>query len=138
MDSKSLAPCGVICDICIGYLRTKDKCVGCNHEGNKPKHCTSCSIKLCPEKGSDQEALCIDCKKYPCRRIKDLNKRYTTKYGEDLFFNFKECKEKGKDVFIKEQSAKWICPNCGKILCVHREKCLFCGSDNIYFPKSTC
>jgi len=50
MNNKSVAPCGVICDICLGFQRTKNKCVGCNSIGNKPYHCTVCSIKACPEK----------------------------------------------------------------------------------------
>lgn len=29
MKHISIAPCGVICDICLGYQREKNKCVGC-------------------------------------------------------------------------------------------------------------
>jgi len=113
MDKLSIAPCGVICDICLGFLRIKDKCVGCNHDGNKPKHCYVCSIKSCTEKKGSDQLLCIDCIKYPCKRIKELNKRYLLKYGEDLRKNMEECNEKGIDEFIRNQNEKWICKHVG-------------------------
>jgi rubrerythrin len=29
--------------------------------------------------------------------------------------------------FIKEEAARWTCPECGAILCVHKEQCIRCG-----------
>jgi len=136
MDKLSIAPCGVICDICLGVLRSKDKCVGCNHEGSKLHHCSVCSIKLCNSKKGNSQLLCSECIKYPCKRLRDLNKRYLIKYGEDLRKNLEDCKEKGIDEFIKEQEKKWICKKCGNIICVHKAVCIFCGSVNPYFPRS--
>jgi hypothetical protein len=135
MDNKSLAPCGVICDLCLGFQRIKNKCVGCNNEGPKPYHCTVCSIKQCKEKNGNYEMLCSECKKFPCRKIKDLNKRYIIKYGEDLILNFKECKEDGIISFIESKKEYWKCKKCGELLCVHRELCMNCDSINPYYPK---
>jgi len=134
MSSKSVAPCGVICDICLGFQREKNKCVGCNAVGNKPYHCTVCRIKLCPEKKGDTGELCGDCRKYPCRRIKDLEKRYIVKYGESIMGNFSQIKELGMKNFIESRTDKYTCPVCGNLLCVHRESCLTCGSPNNNFP----
>jgi hypothetical protein len=136
MKNRSLAPCGVICDLCLAFQRTKNRCVGCNNEGNKPYHCTVCSIKSCEEKDGDPEQLCSDCRKFPCRRIKDLDKRYRTKYGENLITNLETASSEGLTRFIKSAHKKWTCKNCGELLCVHRESCLYCGAENEYFPQS--
>jgi hypothetical protein len=136
MDSNSLAPCGVLCDLCLGFQRSKNKCVGCNHEGYKPYHCTVCSIILCPEKNGNKNLLCGECVKFPCRRIKDLDKRYTIKYGESPIQNLKDAKSLGIEEFINIENEKWKCPDCGQLLCVHNEICLSCGAKNEFFPKA--
>ncbi len=136
MDDTSLAPCGVICDLCMAFQRTKNKCVGCQAVGNKPYHCTVCSIKDCPEKHGNPALLCGECPKYPCRRIKDLNKRYSAKYGENLLQNLETAGKDGLEAFIAAARQKWSCPSCGKLLCVHTANCIHCGSANPYFPNT--
>ncbi len=136
MNYNSVAPCGVICDICLGYQRVKNKCVGCLNVGNKPYHCTVCSIKSCEEKKGNEELLCYDCSKFPCKRIKNLDKRYTLKYGESPIQNLNKIKEIGLQAFIEIEKEKWKCNNCGQLLCVHREVCLHCGYINEYFPQN--
>ncbi len=135
MNNPIIAPCGVICNICLGFQREKNRCVGCNNTGNKPYHCTVCSIKTCPEKKGDETLLCYDCTKFPCRRIKDLDKRYTMKYGESPIQNLNQIKEIGLAQFIDSEMVKWKCSNCGQLLCVHRADCLICGNKNEYFPQ---
>ena len=135
MDNASIAPCGVICDICLGFQREKNKCVGCKSTGNKPYHCTVCSIKRCPEKNGYENLLCYECRNFPCRRIKDLDKRYTTKYGESLIQNLEKVKANGIKEFLLTENEKWKCRTCGHLLCVHRETCLICGSKNQFFPE---
>lgn len=110
MTNSSLSPCGVICDLCLGFQRSKNTCVGCLVEGKKPYHCTVCSIKSCPEKQSNPAALCSACPNYSCRRLKDLNKRYTPKYGENLHQNLTAARNDGLDSFIKAAEQKWRCP----------------------------
>jgi hypothetical protein len=134
MNNASIAPCGIICDICSGFQRTKNKCVGCNSIGNKPYHCTVCSIKTCPEKNGNEKLLCHECDKFPCKRIKNLDKRYTTKYGESPIRNLQTIKEIGLKEFIKIEKETWKCNECGHLLCVHREACLICGNKNKFFP----
>lgn len=136
MNHASVAPCGVICELCLGFQRHKNKCVGCNHTGNKPYHCTVCSIKTCTEKDGNEQLLCHDCAKFPCRRIKNLDKRYISKYGESPIQNLNRIKESGLDSFIAIEKEKWKCDRCGQLLCVHKEVCLTCGAKNEYFPNS--
>jgi hypothetical protein len=134
MNHLSMAPCGVNCELCLGMQREKNRCVGCLQSGNKPYHCTICSIKFCPAKESTT-SLCMDCIKFPCQKIRKLNMRYSSKYGESPIENLKTIKQVGLDEFIKRDKAKWECPRCGGLFCVHRENCLNCGEKNPRFPK---
>ncbi len=133
MNTKSIAPCGLICDLCYAFQRKKNKCDGCNSSGNKTAHCSNCRIKQCPEKNKETD-LCIKCGKYPCKIIKDLEKRYKLKYGESIFDNFNLIKDSGIREFVKLQSEEWKCSNCGELLCVHNPRCSYCDSVNTKFP----
>ena len=135
MNNSSIAPCGVNCELCLAFQRTKNKCVGCLNSGNKPYHCTVCSIKSCVEKKGNDNLLCNECVKFPCRRIKDLDKRYTLKYGVSLIQNLNQIKVNGLDSFIDNEQEKWKCSACGKLLCVHNATCLICGNKNGHFPQ---
>ncbi len=127
MKYSSVAPCGLICDLCYAFQRTKNRCAGCNSGGVKTSYCERCRIKQCPEKADDSE-LCNKCAKYPCKSVKNLDKRYSVKYGESAIANFDMIKEKGIRAFIREQKEKWKCPCCGSLLCVHKAVCQNCGN----------
>lgn len=133
MNYKSVAPCGLICDLCLGAQREKNRCYGCRSSANKPFHCEKCSIRNCPEKNGNVNSLCGGCARYPCRRIKDLEKRYRTKYDESLMENFRRIDEIGIKAFVKEFEESWMCKECGELLCVHRPVCLHCGGKSHRF-----
>jgi hypothetical protein len=137
MNNTSIAPCGVNCDLCLGFQREKNKCAGCIAVGSKPYHCTVCSIKTCSEKNGEESLLCNVCARFPCRRIKELDKRYTTRYGESNIENLNAIGKIGLDSFIKQEEIKWKCPQCGNLLCVHRERCLICDALNDKFPSTS-
>jgi hypothetical protein len=40
-------------------------------------------------------------KKYPCKRIKNLHKRYLTRYNENIYENMEIAKANGIRYFIK-------------------------------------
>lgn len=133
MNTYILAPCGVVCELCIGYQRKNNKCGGCHRSGNKPNRCDTCSIKNCSEK-TDEKELCIDCGKFPCRRIKNLDKRYLTKYAESPIQNMQIVKNQGIRFFTKTIKETWTCKKCGNLLSVHRDRCTVCGEENPHFP----
>ena len=135
MNHNSIAPCGLLCDLCLGFQRSKNKCDGCNSNGNKPYHCSVCSIKNCVEKSGNDTLLCHECVKFPCRRLKDLDKRYRLKYGESPIANFNQIKMTGVLDFIEKAEEKWTCGNCGQLVCMHRSNCLNCGALNSSFPQ---
>jgi len=130
MKAELIGPCGINCALCSGYQRTKNTCPGCLSE-EPCSLCGKCSIKLCSKKTSPEE-LCIECEDYPCRRLKQLEKRYREKYGETIFDSMQTIKKEGMAVFIEEEQKKWTC-TCGSLLCVHKDLCPQCNTKNPHF-----
>lgn len=64
---------------------------------------------------------CADCD-ICCRRLKDLDKRYRSKYHMSIIENLVIIRYHGMDFFLKQQDTKFYCPACGEIICVHRDK----------------
>jgi hypothetical protein len=110
-----IAPCGMNCGLCIGHLRKRKPCSGCLaiNDINKPDGCKSCSVVTCEHLPKTESGFCYECPKYPCRRLKTLDKRYSTKYGMSMFENLAYIKENGLENFLKSEEKKWTCPNCG-------------------------
>ncbi len=132
MEPADIAPCGINCSLCSGYLREKNPCPGCNGTGDKPTYCASCGIRFCAEKAAESEP-CGTCGKYPCARLKRLQKRYALKYGVDVYENLALIRGEGMDAFIGLEGEKWACPACGGPLCMHKDACPACGAPNPNF-----
>ena len=129
---KFIAPCGMDCRLCWGYIREENPCPGClsigSQESRKSKHRTKCKIRNCEEITQGKSKYCRDsCDRFPCTRLKQLDKRYRTKYGMSMIDNLKMINEFGIRHFIRNEKVKWICPECGEMICVHRPTCLSCG-----------
>jgi hypothetical protein len=123
-----MAPCGMDCGICVAHLRARDRCAGClAGEGPKQKHCLVCSIKTCTKR-SEGATFCFDCVKYPCRRLRQLDLRYRTKYGMSMLENLDRIRELGLDRFMAIENTRWVCPSCGGPICVHDQRCYGCGA----------
>ncbi len=126
--AELIAPCGINCGVCLGYLREKNKCCGCRSTGsNKPNHCFTCRIVLCEHLKNTSSGFCYDCIKYPCQRMKQLDKRYRLKYNMSILENLSFIKSSGVQKFADAEKIKWLCPRCGGSICVHRGFCLKCG-----------
>jgi len=128
IPSSMLAPCGMNCGVCMAFLRTKNRCVGCNSNlPDKPPHCHVCSIKTCDNKPGIA-SFCFECEKFPCRRLKNLDKRYRGKYRMSMIDNLINIKALGLEKFMETENARWVCQACGNPVCVHNGKCYSCGS----------
>lgn len=126
MQVDLIAPCGMNCRLCYGYIRTQNRCLGCNApDGSKPKSCISCKIIACEKRKQNGWKTCAPCDT-SCRRIKDLDKRYRTKYHMSMLNNLKGIREGGMEMFLRQQEEKYSCPVCGGVLCVHRAECPSC------------
>lgn len=121
--AELIAPCGMNCGLCSGYTRKKNPCPGCRGDNaNKPRYCIECKIVNCEIRTGP---FC-ECEK-PCRRLKDLDKRYRSKYHMSMLENLKHIHGWGVNTFVKREEARWACPNCGEILSVHKKTCIHCG-----------
>lgn len=122
MKTKLIAPCGMNCSLCIAHIREKNKCPGCNFQGDSNSdYCRKCSIKNCKIiKNKGWKCCSPKCEKFPCPRLKNLDKRYREKYGMSMIKNLEFIKDKGIRKFIKNEKQKWI--KNDKIFCVHRNK----------------
>jgi uncharacterized protein DUF3795 len=128
MKMKLIAPCGMNCALCLGFQRDKNRCSGClEKDKGKPKYCRVCSIRNCTHIQNSKSKLCFECKTFPCRRLKELDKRYRTKYGMSMIENLKSIQEIGKRAFVKREQKRWACSKCHELICVHREECPSCG-----------
>jgi hypothetical protein len=86
-----------------------------------------CRIKNCGRIADDGLKYCFGCDKYPCTRLRQLDKRYRTRYGMSMLENLEAIKTGGVRRFVASEKAKWKCAGCGSVLCVHRPACLACG-----------
>jgi len=130
-----VAPCGIDCSLCMAFQREKNKCDGCNCAGgSKVKHLAACRIRNCEELAAGGTGFCYSCEKLPCKRMKQLDKRYSTKYGTSPIQNLRAIEKLGIEKFARAETRKWKCGKCGALVCMHRPECLSCGSVNENFP----
>jgi nickel-dependent lactate racemase len=134
-DKEMVAPCGMNCGSCLGYMRTVNHCPGCRAEGEaKPAFCRECIVINCELLRKTESNFCYECPKYPCRRLKNRDKRYKTRYNTSFFSNLDMIKEKGMEHFLAFETERRRCPQCGSTLCIHRTLCLECGFSNPVLP----
>ncbi len=130
IKSKLIAPCGMNCTLCMAILlRKKNKCPGCRgSNAGKPDACVRCIIVNCDSLKRNKLKYCsVKCDKYPCKRLKNLDKRYRTKYSMSMIENLENIEKSGIRAFVENEKVKWACSECGGIICVHRGFCSNCG-----------
>lgn len=129
MKQNMIAPCGMNCGVCYGHLREKNVCSGCNNwDDSKPQYCRKCVIKNCGHFENPKNKFYFNCEKYPCRRLKQLDKRYRAKYGMSMIENLEMIRENGIRAFVKNEKSRWLCSSCGKLISVHWKECINCGA----------
>ena len=129
-ETKLIAPCGMNCGVCYAYLRKERKCSGCHGDNtDKSAYCINCIIRNCEMIKISQSGFCFECDKYPCKRLKQLDKRYRTKYAMSMIENLESIKGIGLSAFIDNEKERWQCVKCGGVICVHRGYCDNCGKE---------
>lgn len=124
---EMIAPCGMNCVICLAYLRNKNHCSGCRTcHMNKPEYCKKCIIINCERLNRTVSKFCYECDKYPCRRLRQLDKRYKTKYNMSMIENLEFIRSFGAEAFVELENSRRTCKVCGATLCIHRNFCLTC------------
>jgi hypothetical protein len=122
-DVKKMAPCGMNCSVCMAFQREKNKCSGCYHADCR---CKNCKIKSCDLLAGTESGFCYECTKYPCIRLKHLDKRYRTKYHMSMIENLDSIRKLGLAGFLQIEDQRWLCSQCGGQICVHRGYCIKC------------
>ncbi len=131
MKEELIAPCGMNCEICMAYLREKRSCPGCRGDDtDKSASCLKCIIKNCEVIKTNKSGFCFVCDEYPCRRLKQLDKRYRTKYSMSMIENLESIKRIGLTSFVEIEKKRWRCSKCGGVICVHRGYCSSCGASS--------
>jgi hypothetical protein len=130
LQNHQIAPCGMNCALCSAFQRDKNTCHGCRIKtGYKAQYCTNCIIANCDKLDDTELNFCYNCKDFPCKRLKQLNTRYVTKYNMSMIDNLTNINEYGLDQFILMEQLKWTCSKCGKLICVHRGCCNNCNKN---------
>ena len=129
MEKEMIAPCGMNCGICKFHYREKNTCVGCRELQKKaPETRFHCIVRECEILKDRKWIFCSDkCEKYPCKRLKALDKRYSTKYHMSMLENLEYIKSHGVEKFLEKEENKWTCPECGRVVTCHGGMCLSCG-----------
>ncbi|MFC2023966.1 DUF3795 domain-containing protein [Chloroflexota bacterium] len=128
MKEELIAPCGMNCGLCMAYLREKNKCPGCHGDDtSKSVSCLKCIIKNCEVIRTNNSGFCFECAEYPCKRLRQLDKRYRTKYIMSMIDNLNSIQEIGLTAFVEKEKERWRCSKCGGVICVHRGHCYSCG-----------
>lgn len=127
-DPQLIAPCGLNCGRCRAYLRERQPCPGCRAgDENKANACLTCAIRNCRALAAGHHEFCFSCDDYACEELLQLDDRYRAKYRVSVIENLERIKVIGVAAFCAEDTARWACPNCGALLCMHKPECLQCG-----------
>jgi hypothetical protein len=141
MEEILIAPCGMNCALCAGYLARKNDlkragimksyCAGCRPRG---KNCAFMK-KKCDLLGDGRVQYCYECMEFPCRRLQQLDERYRTHYRMSMIENLEYIKEHGMKMFLDKEAEKWRCPECGGVICCHNGICFSCGLEKLKNKK---
>lgn len=123
---NTIAPCGMNCLLCHSFQDAKSKCPGCGSKnGITRKNCSNCVIRNCDKK----VAYCFECEIFPCKQLKNLDKRYRLRYGMSMIENLEYIRSKGEEAFVASQNEKYKCPECNKPRTVHDDYCIYCKQE---------
>lgn len=123
-----IAPCGMDCGVCSAYLREKNHCPGCREvDAYYRSYGVGCKIRNCVEISASDKRFCFECVKFPCPRLRQLDKRYRTRYGMSMIENLESMRLLGLEGFVTRERDRWKCPGCGGVICVHKKNCIYCG-----------
>jgi len=130
-QATMIAPCGINCGTCWAFFRRERRCPGCiaPSEEGMGTHALTCRIKTCALHVDGPR--CDTCRKFPCARLRKLDLRYRTNYGESLVGNLRRLHATGMESHLADDKARFTCASCGASLSVHRNDCPACG-----FPRN--
>ena len=137
MNEDLIAPCGMNCAVCSGYLafvnnvRSKglrmSYCKGCRSRNKLcsflKKHCT-----LLME---GRVKYCYECPDFPCDKLKQLDASYRKKFRMSMIENLEFIREHVISRLLERETDRWKCPQCGETICCHNGICFNCGLEKL-------
>ena len=143
-DKRLMAPCGLYCGACGVYISHRDgntkfrdvlarlygskpeetKCKGCMQE-DPPDclygFCTMCKIRDCVRGKSFYS--CHQCDEFPCQHIGD----FPMTIGKKVILRaVPHWREVGTEQWIRDEEARYVCPECGNKVFRGAVKCNQC------------
>lgn len=140
-SEELIAPCGMNCAICSGYLAMKHDV---KSEGIRMPYCKGCRPrgkicaflkKRCELLLNNKVRFCYECENFPCEALLRLDKRYQTYFRMSMIKNLKTIEKKGISEFLKKEEEKWKCPECSEVICCHNGICFSCSLDKLREKK---
>ncbi len=135
MNQELIAPCGMNCAVCSGYLAFKNDV---KSQGVRMPYCSGCRPrdkqcaflkKRCNRLLEGQVQYCYQCPDYPCQGLQQIDKRYRSLFRMSLIDNLEYIRDKGVRSLLEKEEEKWRCPQCGAVICCHNGICFSCGLD---------
>jgi hypothetical protein len=129
IDPVLIAPCGMNCALCAGYLALKNdfrakgiRTVNCS--GCRPRNKKCAFLKgHCSELSKGDVTFCFECASFPCDRLRKIDKRYRSRCRMSMIENLNFIKENGMEKFLDNQEKTWKCQNCGELISCHNGLC---------------
>jgi hypothetical protein len=128
-----VAPCGMNCSICAGYLAFKHDI---RSQGVRSPYCPGCLPrdkrcaylrKSCQPLTTNSVRFCHECIDFPCKHLKTIDARYRARYRMSMIENLLTIKKEGILHLLQNEESKWKCPHCGGTICCHNGICYNCG-----------
>lgn len=141
IDPALIAPCGMNCALCAGYLALKNdlkskgirmiNCAGC-----RPRNKKCAFLKgHCSKLSKGELTFCFGCDSFPCERLKTIDNRYRSRYRMSMIENLNLIKENGMEKFLENQEETWKCQNCGEVISCHNGLCFKCDLEKLKNKK---
>ena len=141
MNEELIAPCGMNCGVCSGYLALK---YDLRSKGIRMPYCTGCRPrdkrcsflkKRCALLLNSKVKYCYECNDFPCRELSHIDKRYRMYYRMSMLENLESIKKIGIRQFLEKEEEKWKCPECGGVICCHNGICFSCSVSKLRDKK---
>jgi len=141
MKEELIAPCGMNCAVCSGYLALKNDvknkgvrmpyCAGCRPRDKK------CAFlkKRCNLLLNNKVRFCYECEDFPCKSLERIDTRYRNNFRMSMIENLNFIKNSTLSKFLKKEDKKWKCPQCGGVICCHNGLCFCCSLDKLRKKK---
>ena len=132
MNEELIAPCGMNCGVCSGYLAYGNDI---KSRGMRMTYCKGCRPrdmkcaflkKRCDLLMNGRIKYFFECDDFPCLNLQHIDKRYRTLYRMSMIENLEFIKKEGIEAFVDKETEKWKSLECGSVICCHNGICYSC------------